>query len=101
MVEDIEQYLENAKAVLNAVKRSKQDTDFPIKNAADIDVITKYTEDMLEKQEEQLKNEKLKEYQDLVDQGILSGDMTLKDINEIIRAIEEEGPNKRQNLEDS
>jgi hypothetical protein len=99
MVEDIEQYLENAKAVLNAVKRSKQDTDFPIKNAADIDVITKYTEDMLEKQEEQLKNEKLKEYQDLVDQGILSGDMTLKDINEIIKAIEEEGPKNRAKQE--
>jgi hypothetical protein len=95
MVEDIEQYLDNAKAVLNAVKRSKQDTDFPIKNAADIDVITKYTEDMLEKQEEQLKNEKLKEYQDLVDQGILTGDMTLKDINEIIKAIEEEGPKNK------
>ena len=95
MVEDIEQYLENAKAVLNAVKRSKQDTDFPIKNAADIDVITKYTEDMLEKQEEQLKNEKLKEYQDLVDQGMISGDMTLKEIIKIIKSLDEEGANNK------
>ena len=62
-------------------------------------MITKYTEDMLEKQEEQLKNEKLKEYQDLVDQGILSGDMTLKEINEIIKAIEEEGPKNRAKQE--
>jgi len=99
MVEDIDAYIENANAVLNAVKRSKDDTNFAIKNAADIDAINTYTEDMLQKQEEQLKNEKLKEYQDLVDLGVIDGSMTLKEINEIIKAIEEESVTDREKKE--
>jgi hypothetical protein len=99
MVEDIESYIENANAVLNAVKRSKDDTNFAIKNAADIDAINTYTEDMLQKQEEQIKNEKLKEYQDLVDLGVIDGSMTLKEINEIIKAIEEESVTDREKKE--
>jgi hypothetical protein len=99
MVDDIDAYVENANAVLNAVKRSKDDTNFAIKNAADIDAINTYTEDMLQKQEEQLKNEKLKEYQDLVDLGVIDGSMTLKEINEIIKAIEEESVTDREKKE--
>jgi hypothetical protein len=99
MVEDIDAYIENANAVLNAVKRSKDDTNFAIKNAADINAINTYTEDMLQKQEEQLKNEKLKEYQELVDLGVIDGSMTLKEILKAIKEIEDEGVTDRAEKE--
>jgi hypothetical protein len=46
-----------------------------------------YIKPILERQEEMMKNMRLAEYNDLVDSGVISKDMTLKEINKIINNI--------------
>lgn len=50
MVEDIDQYIENAEKVLNAV-RPVRETEVPLRQAADIEAISEYTTAQVERQE--------------------------------------------------
>ena len=89
MVEDIDQYIENAEKVLNAV-RPVRDTEVPLRKAADIEAISDYTTNQIERQEANKRAELLALNEYLVDAGIITDDMTAKEIQEIIDIIASE-----------
>jgi hypothetical protein len=86
MVEDIDQYIENAEKVLNAV-RPVRETGVPLRQAADIEAISEYTTAQVERQEANKKAELLALNKYLVDAGIITDDMTTKEIQEMIDII--------------
>jgi len=86
MVEDIDQYIENAEKVLNAV-RPVRDTAVPLRQAADIEAISEYTTAQFERQEANKKAELLALNKYLVDAGTVTDDMTAKEIQEMIDII--------------
>ena len=86
MVEDIDQYIENADKVLNAV-RPVRDTEVPLRQAADIEAISDYTTAEVERQEANKKAELLALNKYLVEAGIVTDDMTAKEIQEMIDII--------------
>ena len=86
MVEDIDQYIENAEKVLNAV-RPVRDTAVPLRQAVDIEAISEYTTAQFERQEANKKAELLALNKYLVDAGIVTDDMTAKEIQEMIDII--------------
>jgi GNAT superfamily N-acetyltransferase len=86
MVEDIDQYIENAEKVLNAV-RPVRETGVPLRQAADIEAISEYTTAQFERQEANKKAELLALNKYLVDAGIITDDMTTKEIQEMIDII--------------
>lgn len=88
MMDDVQSYIENAEKIMSALKRSVSDTKFVLKEAVNISEMNQFTEDTIIAQDAKIKKEKLAEYQDLVDQGIISEDMELKDIIEVIKSIE-------------
>jgi len=88
MMDDVQSYIENAEKIMSAIKRSVSDTKFVLKEAVNISEMNQFTEDTIEAQDAKIKKEKLAEYQDLVDQGVISEDMELKDIIEVIKSIE-------------
>jgi GNAT superfamily N-acetyltransferase len=89
MVEDIDQYIENAEKVLNAV-RPVRDTDVSLRQAVDIEAISEYTTAQFERQEANKKAELLALNKYLVDSGIVTEDMTAKEIQEMIDIIASE-----------
>ena len=86
MVEDIDQYIENADKVLNAV-RPVRETDVPLRQAADIEAISEYTTAQVERQEANKKAELLALNKYLVEAGVITDDMTAKEIQEMIDII--------------
>ena len=86
MVEDIDQYIENAEKVLNAV-RPVRETAVPLRQAADIESISEYTTAQVERQEANKKAELLALNKYLVEAGIVTDDMTAKEIQEMIDII--------------
>ncbi len=86
MVEDIDQYIENAEKVLNAV-RPVRETEVPLRQAADIEAISEYTTAQVERQEANKKAELLALNKYLVEAGIITDDMTAKEIQEMIDII--------------
>ena len=58
-----------------------------IRESANIDQVSKYTEGALLEQEEYLKNELKNMYKDLVDQGIIDDSMSLSEIKELINGL--------------
>ena len=88
MVEDIDTYLEMAAQIRGAVKSSKRVKDsVSLKQIVNFGEAYEYIKPTLERQEEMMKNMRLAEYNDLVDSGVISRDMTLKEINKIINTI--------------
>lgn len=86
-VESIDDYINNATQMLNAVARKTGDPLMrSLVNAADM---ASYIETEIEAQREQIKNELLDKYKDLVDAGVLSSDMTINEIKKVIAAIEQ------------
>jgi len=86
-VENIDDYINNATQMLNAVARKTGDPLMrSLVNAADM---ASYIETEIESQREQIKNELLDKYKELVDAGVLSSDMTINEIKKVIAAIEE------------
>lgn len=86
-VENIDDYINNATQMLNAVARKTGDPLMrSLVNAADM---AYYIETEIEAQREQIKNELLDKYKDLVDAGVLSSDMTINEIKKVIAAIEQ------------
>lgn len=88
MVDDIDTYLEMAAQIRGAVKSSKRVKDsVSLKQIVNFGEAYEYIKPTLERQEEMMKNMRLSEYNDLVDSGVISKDMTLKEINKIINTI--------------
>jgi hypothetical protein len=88
MVDDIDTYLEMAAQIRGAVKSSKRVKDsVSLKQIVNFGEAYEYIKPTLERQEEMMKNMRLAEYNDLVDSGVISRDMTLKEINKIINTI--------------
>ena len=86
-VENIDDYINNATQMLNAVARKTGDPLMrSLVNAADM---KSYIDTEIESQREQIKNELLDKYKELVDAGVLSSDMTINEIKKIVAAIEE------------
>jgi hypothetical protein len=86
-VENIDDYINNATQMLNAVARKTGDPLMrSLVNAADM---ASYIETEIDLQTEQIKNELLDKYKELVDAGVLSSDMTINEIKKVIAAIEE------------
>jgi len=86
-VENIDDYINNATQMLNAVARKTGDPLMrSLVNAADM---ASYIDTEIESQREQIKNELLDKYKELVDAGVLSSDMTINEIKKVIAAIEE------------
>jgi hypothetical protein len=86
MVEDIDQYIENAEKMLNAV-RPVRETEVPLRQATDIYAISDYTTSEVERQEANKKAELLALNKYLVEAGIVTDDMTAKEIQEMIDII--------------
>jgi len=88
MVDDIDTYLEMAKTIRGAVKSSKRVKDsVSLKEIVNFGEAYEYINPILKAQEESMKNMLLAEYNDLAEAGVISKDMTLKDINNIIKNI--------------
>jgi ribosomal protein S18 acetylase RimI-like enzyme len=90
MVENIDDYIAMAEIVKNAVAPSKvKGLDVVLKEAANIEAVSNFSKDALEKQEQKLKDELLAVNNDLLESGAISGDMTIKEIQEILNAIKD------------
>ena len=88
MVDDIDTYMEMADKVKNAVKPSRiKDFDVALKEATNIENISEYTKDEITRQEEIKKKELLATHDYLKE---ISGDMSLKDIQDIINILKED-----------
>ena len=88
MVENIDDYIAMAEIVKNAVAPSKVKVlDVVLKEAANIELVSNFSKDALEKQDQKLKDELLATNNDLLESGAISGDMTIKEIQEILNAI--------------
>lgn len=86
MVEDIDQYIETAEKMLNAV-RPVRETEVPLRQATDIYEINDYATAQIERQEANKRAELLALNKYLVDAGIITNDMTAKEIQEMIDII--------------
>lgn len=86
MVEDIDQYIETAEKMLNAV-RPVRETEVPLRQATDIYEINEYATAQIERQEANKRAELLALNKYLVDAGIITDDMTAKEIQELIDII--------------
>ena len=90
MVENIDDYIAMAEIVKNAVAPSKVKVlDVVLKEAANIEAVSNFSKDALEKQDQKLKDELLATNNDLLESGAISGDMTIKEIQEILNAIKD------------
>lgn len=84
LVEDIDAYIEMADKVKNAVKPSRvKGLDVVMKESANIAEISEYTSQEIERQEEIKKQELLATY------DFLEGDMSLKEMQDIINALKD------------
>jgi hypothetical protein len=86
LVEDIDQYISNAKNVLNAV-RPVRGLEVAIRQAADIAAINEFVREQIELQEKNKKAELMSVYNYLVESGAITEDMTSKEMQEIIDII--------------
>jgi hypothetical protein len=84
LVEDIDAYIEMAEKVKNAVKPSRvKGLDVVMKEAANIAEISEYTNEEIARQEKIKKDELLATY------DFLEGDMSLKDMQDVINALKD------------
>ena len=89
LVDDIDNYIALAESVLNAVRPSKQNVKDPaLRQAVNIESIAEYANEQIAKQEENRKRELMAEYKYLVDSGVLTDDLSVKEMQEIINLIE-------------
>ena len=89
LVDDIDNYIELANSVLNAVRPSKETVKDPaLRQAVNIETVAEYANEEIAKQEENRKRELMAEYKYLVDSGVLTDDLSVKEMQEIINLIE-------------
>ena len=90
LVDDIDNYIELANSVLNAIRPFKQNVKDPaLRQAVDIATIAEYSTTEIAKQEKNRKRELMAEYKYLVDSGVLTEDLSVKEMQEIINLIED------------
>lgn len=91
-VQDIGEYSKLASTVLEGVKSSRSTTDLVVKfnQAFSAPEIKSYTDKQKAFIETEAKNKKLADYQYLVDSGVLSGEMSLDEMDTLINDIESE-----------
>ena len=90
MVEDIDEYMENAQQFYDAIKTPKVTPKGgpSFRQATDINERLDYINRESERQTEAMKGMLLDNYNNLVKLGVISADISLKEIKEIIAAIE-------------
>ena len=89
LVDDIDNYIALAESVLNAVRPSKEKgMDVALRQAANIEAVAEYATTEIAKQEENRKRELMAEYKYLVDSGVLTEDLSVKEMQEIINLID-------------
>lgn len=89
-IENIDEYISKANEVLNGVRSSRikgKEVDFS-EAFKDSDILD-YVKNQSEKIEESKRQSKLEDYNELVEDGTISKDMTLEQINDIVKLIEE------------
>lgn len=86
-VANIDDYINNAEQILKAVARKAGDVK--MRSLINMDDMVSYIDKEIQAQREQIKNEILSKYQDLVDAGVLSSKMTINEIKKVVAAIEE------------
>lgn len=86
-VENIDDYLNNAEQILKSV--SRKTGDVKMRSLVNMTDMFSYIDKEIQAQREQIKNEILSKYQDLVDAGVLDSKMTINEINKVVAAIEE------------
>jgi hypothetical protein len=94
-VEDLNEYLEIANNIFNATSATvarvtEEGPDVSFKKAMSYDKTIEYTTETLNFQEEEKKKELLEKNEYLAEGGVLNKDMSLEEMNEIIRSLEEE-----------
>jgi hypothetical protein len=89
-IENIDEYISKANEVLNGVRSSRaKGKEVNFSEAFKDSDILDYVKNQSEKIEESKKQSKLDDYNELVEDGTISKDMTLDQINEIVKLIEE------------
>jgi hypothetical protein len=89
-IEDIDMYIEMAEKVLGAVKPSRvKGLDVDFKTAMDFEAVSEYVDIAMTQQEEFKKSQMLAVYSSLEADGVISDDMSLKEIMEIVASINE------------
>ena len=98
MVDNIDQYLEFAEQVDNAVKNMKI-TEMEIEGRipADILSVNKYSIDQYNKQEQARVDERIEQYKYLEEAGLIDSGMSLKEIDKLIGDIIDSGKTPDQN----
>ena len=86
-VENIDDYLNNAEQILKSV--SRKTGDVKMRSLVNMTDMVSYIDKEIQAQREQIKNEILSKYQDLVDAGVLDSKMTINEIQKVVEAIEE------------
>lgn len=95
MSEDINSYLENASSVFESVVPSRATgLSANLKTAMDIQSVNEYVDAAIEFENNQKKKELMAIYKDLVDSGLITEDMSINDIKELISSIENEQDEK-------
>jgi len=86
---DIDEYIEKAKEVFNAIKSpGLKGQELSLRQSASIEDISAYTKEALAAQEERVKNNLLDQYDYLVEAGLIDNKMSLKEIQEYVAAVE-------------
>jgi hypothetical protein len=101
MVDDIDQYLEFAEQVDNAVKNMKiTEMEIEGRTPADILAVNEYSVDQYNKQEQARVDERIEQYKYLEEAGLIDSGMSLKEIDKLIGDIIESGqtPSKGDKL---
>lgn len=95
LVEDIDQYIEMADKVMNAVKPSRAtELAVELKTAMDFNEVGEYTDRAIEFENEYRKNELLSIYNDLADAGVITKDMSIDEMKEVIASAMNETADK-------
>ena len=89
-VEDIDAYQAVADMVFKAVRTTRiSGAELQIKEAATIETVSRYAEKEIERAEDARKAELLDEYKDLVDSGAINDSMSVSEILNTIKALDE------------
>ena len=91
--EDLARYSKVANAIINGIKPTRRTgTEVSFSQPFNTESVQRYVEAESAKQQEAAKTSKLNEYQDLVDRGVISMDMSFDEMESIINAIESGEP---------
>ncbi len=88
-VKDLPRYAKVANTIINGIKPSRRvGTEVSFNQPFNTETVGKYIREEIADQETAAKNAKMAEYQDLVDSGVITPDMSFDQMEEMIAAIE-------------